>query len=99
MAYSPAEVAELVGLSRKAIYRAIDRGELRASRVTNRLRIRSVDVDAWLEDGRVEVRPNNSPPVLLGAVHRNGTPSLRAILDGIGAGDGARSSASDLLPS
>lgn len=84
IAYSPAEVAELLGLSRKAIYRAIERGELRASRVTNRLRIRSADVDAWLDDGRVEARPNALPPVLLGAAHRNGTPSLRAILDGIG---------------
>lgn len=33
LAYSPAEVAAAFGLSRKAIYRAIASGELRAARV------------------------------------------------------------------
>ena len=35
----PAEAAELAGLSTRAIYRAIQRGELRAVRLCSRLRI------------------------------------------------------------
>jgi excisionase family DNA binding protein len=50
LAYRPAELAELVGLSTKAIYRAIDRGELEAARVANgsRLLIPSAAADRWL---------------------------------------------------
>src|SRR3954464_11127813 len=39
LAYRPAELAALVGLSTKAIYRAIDRGELRAVKVANGSRL------------------------------------------------------------
>jgi excisionase family DNA binding protein len=46
---SPEEVARRCGLSRKAVYRAIERGELKASRLCSRLRLRVEDVDSWIE--------------------------------------------------
>lgn len=46
-------LARRCGLSRKAVYRAIERGELRASRLCSRLRIRPDDVDAWLQASTV----------------------------------------------
>ena len=50
---SPQDVARRCGLSRKAVYRAIERGELRAARLCSRLRIRPDDVDAWLQASTV----------------------------------------------
>lgn len=43
------DVARRCGLSRKAVYRAIERGELKAFRLCSRLRIDPSAVDAWLE--------------------------------------------------
>ena len=51
---SPEEVAQTCGLSRRAVYRAIERGELVASRLCNRLRVREEDLDAWVDGARVE---------------------------------------------
>jgi excisionase family DNA binding protein len=48
---SPDEVARLCGYSRKAIYGAIERGELRATKRCSRWRIAADDLRAWLEDG------------------------------------------------
>lgn len=50
-AYSPAEVAAACGLSRKAIYRAIENGELRAAKVCRgrRLLITADELRAWIE--------------------------------------------------
>ena len=50
LAYRPAELAAMVGLSVKAIYRAVGRGELEAARVANgtRLLIPAVAADEWL---------------------------------------------------
>jgi excisionase family DNA binding protein len=39
----PAEAADLAGLSTRAIYRAIERGDLRAARLCSRLRIARED--------------------------------------------------------
>ena len=52
---SPEEVAQAVGLSRKAVYRAIQRGELVASRLAgaSRLRIECEEVLAWHKRGRI----------------------------------------------
>jgi excisionase family DNA binding protein len=69
---TPDEVASLCGYSRKAIYRAIERGELRATKRCSRWRILAEDVERWLEDG-VRVVDNESritrkrtlPPVAL----------------------------------
>jgi excisionase family DNA binding protein len=55
---SPQDVARRCGLSRKAVYRAIERGELRASRLCSRLRIRPDDVDAWLQASTVLPGPS-----------------------------------------
>jgi excisionase family DNA binding protein len=51
---SPEQVARRCGLSRRAVYRAIDRGELRASRLCSRIRIRAEDVDAWVQENQIE---------------------------------------------
>jgi excisionase family DNA binding protein len=48
---SPDEVASLCGYSREAIYGAIDRGELRATKRCSRWRISVDDLRAWLEEG------------------------------------------------
>jgi excisionase family DNA binding protein len=48
---TPNEVAELCGYSRKAIYAAIERGELRATKRCSRWRISPSDLKAWLEAG------------------------------------------------
>jgi excisionase family DNA binding protein len=51
LAYSPAEVAAACGLSRKAIYRAIEIGELRAAKVCRgrRLLITVEELRAWID--------------------------------------------------
>ena len=51
---SPEEVAGQCGLSRRAVYRAIERGELRASRLCSRIRIRAADVEAWVDESQIE---------------------------------------------
>jgi excisionase family DNA binding protein len=57
----PAEAAELAGLSTRAIYRAIERGDLRASRLCSRLRIAREDFDDWVARSAVRIEP---PPVI-----------------------------------
>ena len=67
---SPEEVAQACGLSRRAVYRAIERGELVASRLCNRLRVREADLDAWVDGQRVEPEPQRAsvgPPASLPA--------------------------------
>lgn len=66
-ALAPDEVAAHCGLSRKAVYRAIERGELRAFRLCSRLRIRPEDLNAWLNAHAVgqparDSRPARQPP-------------------------------------
>ena len=55
------EAAELAGLSTRAIYRAIERGELRAARLCSRLRIPRAAFDEWVE--RSAVHPAERPLV------------------------------------
>ncbi len=43
------DVAELVQLGPEAVRRAVRRGELRASKLGGRIRIRRDDVNAWIE--------------------------------------------------
>jgi excisionase family DNA binding protein len=59
----PVEAAELAGLSTRAIYRAIARGDLPASRLCSRLRITREDFDEWVE--RSAVRVAAPPPVVI----------------------------------
>ena len=61
---SPEDVACRCGFSRRAVYRAIERGELPASRLCSRLRIRPEDLDGWISANRVE---SNGLPVLAGS--------------------------------
>jgi excisionase family DNA binding protein len=76
---SPEEVARACGLSRRAVYRAIARGELLAARLCNRLRIRPAELEKWIETGtsapETAVRPE-------ARVQRTGTDrGLRALLN------------------
>jgi excisionase family DNA binding protein len=52
-----AQAADLAGFSRRAIYRAITRGDLRAVRVCSRLRIPCEWFDEWLEQSVVRPEP------------------------------------------
>lgn len=69
----PAEAAAIAGLSTRAIYRAIERGELRAARLCSRLRIPRADFEDWVarsvvqasESAVVELRP--LPPTVHGS--------------------------------
>jgi excisionase family DNA binding protein len=57
------EAAELAGLSTRAIYRAIERRELRAARLCSRLRIPRAAFEEWIERGTVRPveRPTPTP--------------------------------------
>jgi excisionase family DNA binding protein len=58
LAYTPAEVAAAAGLSRKAIYRAIENGELRAAKVCGGSRL-LIPCDAaceWIDGNLVSPR-------------------------------------------
>jgi excisionase family DNA binding protein len=63
LAYRPAELAAMVGLSTKAIYRAVGRGELEAARVANgtRLLIRAESAESWLVRNSVVPRGAQRP--------------------------------------
>ncbi len=50
---SVTEVADTIGLSETAIYRAIAAGELRASKLRGRLRVQLADLEQWIEANRV----------------------------------------------
>ena len=61
---SPAEVAQRVGLSRTAIYRAIERGDLRAhALVPGRLRVDPNEFEAWKQRTAVQVRRRRESPM------------------------------------
>ena len=63
LAYRPAELAAMVGLSTKAIYRAIERGELEAAKVANgtRLLIPARAAESWLTSNSVAPRAAQKP--------------------------------------
>lgn len=56
---SPEDVARACGLSRRAVYRAIARGELRAARLCHRLRIPPAELERWIAE---ETREASLPP-------------------------------------
>ena len=83
LAYTPSELAAMVGLSAKAIYRAIQRGELRASRVANgtRLLIPVGAALAWIEESAADSAAPHHPD---GTVRHNGSRRpLGAALDSL----------------
>jgi excisionase family DNA binding protein len=78
----PAEAADLAGLSTRAIYRAIQRGDLRASCLCSRLRIAREDFDDWAARGAVRVEPR--------VVEIRTVPAERGSFRGLLAGDEGR---------
>jgi excisionase family DNA binding protein len=60
---SPEDVARGCSLSRKAVYRAVARGELRATRILSRLRIDPCDVEAWIRANVVDAMDPVPAPV------------------------------------
>ena len=57
---SVVEVADTTGLSESAVYRAIAVGELRASKLRGRLRVRLADLEDWIEANLVSPESNAS---------------------------------------
>jgi excisionase family DNA binding protein len=79
---SPEEVASACRLSRRAIYRAIKRGELPATRLCHRLRVHPADLERWISDRTVPT-PANGGRISTGPAARAEPGSLRAMLDAI----------------
>jgi excisionase family DNA binding protein len=80
---SPEQVARICGLSRRAVYRAIARGDLAAGRLCNRLRVRPEDLDRWITES-VERRSVPQPDVLPRTAPRP-RGSLRSMLGDVSA--------------
>ena len=82
LAYRPAELADSVGLSAKAVYRAISRGELRAARVANgtRLLIPVECAREWLQGERLGPEPLPSLPIYGGRRPARESRPLRSAL-------------------
>jgi len=74
----PSQAAEITGLSTRAIYRAIERGELRAARLCSRLRIPRAAFDEWVE--RCAVRAPERPPETYPRVPPPAAGSFRSLL-------------------
>lgn len=76
---SPEEVARACGLSRRAVYRAIARGELRAARLCHRLRVHPAELERWIAE------ETNSPKLPASIRYKPARPTqrggLRALLD------------------
>jgi excisionase family DNA binding protein len=79
--HRPEDVARACGLSRRAVYRAIARGELRAARLCHRLRVYPAELERWIAE---ETTPSASPapkPSRRSVVGTARRGSLRALLD------------------
>jgi excisionase family DNA binding protein len=77
---SVAEAARAAGFSPRAVYRAIDRGELAASLVCSRLRIHPDDFLVWMEGDRAEPRERPLPVVRVGLRNVPAPNGLRSLL-------------------
>ncbi len=78
-----AETARASGFSRQAVYRAIGRGELRASLVCSRIRIHPDDFLAWMDGDRAAAVSSAPHPRAPGRVGVRKTPApdgLRSLL-------------------
>ena len=76
---SPEDVARACGLSRRAVYRAIARGELRAARLCHRLRIPPAELERWIAGETRETGPPPSQRVRRRATGAEG--GLRVLFD------------------
>src|SRR5437764_11876720 len=85
---SPEQVARICGLSRRAVYRAIARGDLVAARLCNRLRIRREDLDRWIS-GSIETPAVSATPTFPSRPRRP-RGSLREMFDVSANGIGLR---------
>ena len=74
------QVAELCGLSRRSVYRAVDAGELVAYRLGNRVRIPEAAFEAWLEANRVVPRQRPRPGLVTGQRASAGSEVRRLLL-------------------
>jgi len=74
----PAEAAELTGLSTRAIYRAIERGELRATRLCSRLRIPRDAFEDWVD--ACAVRASERPGATYPRIPPPSAGSFRSLL-------------------
>jgi excisionase family DNA binding protein len=81
---SPEDVARACGLSRRAVYRAIARGELRAARLCHRLRVHPAELERWIAEETCSPSSASMRSRRAGPAQRGG---LRAMLD-----EGERSS-------
>jgi excisionase family DNA binding protein len=71
---SPTQVAEICGLSRRAVYDAIRRGELKAFRLCARLRISGDELADWLRRSAVTTTtPQDTPDVPTVAIAPRGS--------------------------
>lgn len=77
---SPDEIAHACRLSVKSVYRAIGSGELAASRICNRLRVRPADLHAWIETSRLESKRERPRRTMPARVAPSSAGSLRAML-------------------
>lgn len=77
---SPDQVARVCGLSRRAVYRAISRGDLRAARLCNRLRVAPAEVERWVGERAVSVEPSAVVRSLPSSEAPPARGSLRALL-------------------
>jgi excisionase family DNA binding protein len=75
---SPEDVARACGLSRRAVYRAIARGELRAARLCHRLRIHPAELERWIAG---ETHGASSPSARTRRPARPAQGGLRVLLD------------------
>src|SRR3954463_15790154 len=91
LAYSPAEVAAALGLSRRAIYRAIASGELHAARVCggSRLLVPAEEARAWVERTLLEAQSVSALPPRDFAGGRKSRPLRAALAELNGAGRAA----------
>lgn len=75
---SPEQAAARTPLSRKALYGAIRRGELRASKRCGRWMIRESDLDEWIAGG-IPAESDPSPPARRTRDRRPAAGSLAAL--------------------
>jgi excisionase family DNA binding protein len=76
---SPEDVARVCGLSRRAVYRAIARGELHAARLCHRLRIHPAELERWIAGETRGASPLPPRPVRRRIPDAEG--GLRVLLD------------------
>jgi excisionase family DNA binding protein len=75
----PREVADATRLSYHAVLRAIHRGELRAFRLCQRIRLRPSDVQEWIDANRVAAGANSRSSPLFSAAPQAQRGSLAAL--------------------